>query len=196
MTQGQKVPFMFIKKISFSNFRCFSEEEVSIELEQDLTAFVGGNGCGKSAAIDGLRRLFGRTKDERTVVVEDFHLKSNESPQDICGRKMYIEVLFEFPELDGNLQRADETAPAFEPVIYAEDQSSHLRARMRLESVWDSNEYEDEVESKLYWLVGADNFGSGDDIDGKFIVAKHDRMVVRENLEFGKNSTLRIGNTF
>jgi putative ATP-dependent endonuclease of OLD family len=46
---------MFLKKVKLRNFRSFDEGEV--ELQQDLTVFVGENNGGKSNAIDAIRLL-------------------------------------------------------------------------------------------------------------------------------------------
>lgn len=40
----------------------------------DVTALVGANGCGKSAGLHGLARLFGTSPAERTLIRADFHL--------------------------------------------------------------------------------------------------------------------------
>jgi putative ATP-dependent endonuclease of the OLD family len=46
---------MHLKKITLQNFRSFDEGEV--ELQEDLTIFVGENNGGKSNAIDAIRLL-------------------------------------------------------------------------------------------------------------------------------------------
>src|ERR1035437_10159173 len=46
---------MYLKSIKLKNFRSFDMGEV--ELQKDLTVFVGENNGGKSNAIDGLRLL-------------------------------------------------------------------------------------------------------------------------------------------
>jgi predicted ATP-binding protein involved in virulence len=43
---------MRLKKISLTNFRCF--EHLDIDLHPRLTVFVGGNGAGKTAIMDGI----------------------------------------------------------------------------------------------------------------------------------------------
>lgn len=46
---------MFLKKVALRNFRSFDDGEV--ELQEDLTVFVGENNGGKSNAIDAIRLL-------------------------------------------------------------------------------------------------------------------------------------------
>ena len=57
---------MKIKCLTIQNFRCFGPNPTTINLE-DLTAFVGSNGCGKSAVLQALSRLFGITNAERSL---------------------------------------------------------------------------------------------------------------------------------
>ena len=50
---------MKIEKVSIKNFRCFGPRGTKIKLESGVTAFVGGNGSGKTAVFQALSRLFG-----------------------------------------------------------------------------------------------------------------------------------------
>ena len=43
---------MKLKLVELTNFRCF--KEVKIQLHPKLTVFVGNNGAGKSAILDGI----------------------------------------------------------------------------------------------------------------------------------------------
>ena len=126
---------MHIEKICLSNFRRFPQEEASISLEEDLTCFVGNNGSGKTALIIALKRLFGATREDRDIVRDDFHLGVKETYQDLLGRKLYIDITFGFPELN-DIDKSRETCPAFSSVIFAEEKDKNLKARIRLESIW------------------------------------------------------------
>lgn len=64
---------MHIPFVTITGFRCFGLKPVTIRLE-DMTAAVGGNGCGKSALFCALVRLFGLTAGDRTLTRSDFHL--------------------------------------------------------------------------------------------------------------------------
>lgn len=170
---------MNIEKIVVSNFRCFSEAETDIFLESDLTCFVGNNGSGKTTLILALKRLFGLTMEDRTIIRDDFYLAPGEDHKSICGRELYIEVIFSFPELKGSVQKARTVCPAFSSVIYADEEDGNLKARMRIEALWDETEYEDEVQSKIYWVTTSEEVEFGEGKDFKFPVSSHDRKHIR-----------------
>ncbi|MFW0778209.1 MAG: AAA family ATPase [Rickettsiales bacterium] len=170
---------MYLEKICLSNFRCFPEEETSIRLEKDLTCFVGNNGSGKTTLIVALKRLFGATREDRAVTRDDFYLGPEETPQDITGRELYVEVIFSFPELNGDVQKAREICPAFSSVIFADESDGKLKARMRLEAAWDDSEYEDEVQSKIYWVTTSEEVEFGEGKDLKHPVSTHDRKHIK-----------------
>lgn len=140
---------MNIEKIVVRNYRCFSGVETVVSLESDLTCFVGNNGSGKSALIVALKRLYGSTREDRTITRDDFYLAPDEDYKSISGRELYIEVIFSFPELKRDIKEARAVCPAFSSVIYADEEDGKLKARMRLEALWDETEYEDEVQSKI-----------------------------------------------
>jgi putative ATP-dependent endonuclease of OLD family len=170
---------MYLEKISLSNFRCFSEAPMTVKLEQDLTCLVGNNGSGKTTLAMALKRLFGSTREERTITREDFYLAPKEDPKEINGREMYIEVTFSFPELIKDTEKARETCPAFSSVIYADKKDGELKARMRLEALWDEAEYEDEVSSKIYWITTPNDVEFGEGKDFKLTVPSHDRKYIK-----------------
>ena len=47
---------MRLKSITLKNFRCF--EHLEVELHPRLTVFVGENGAGKTALLDGIASVF------------------------------------------------------------------------------------------------------------------------------------------
>lgn len=48
---------MFIEKLVLENFKCFGPGRTSLRLEAGMTAFIGANGSGKTAACEALLRL-------------------------------------------------------------------------------------------------------------------------------------------
>ena len=170
---------MYIEKIIASNFRCFSETPVIVPLESDQTCFVGNNGSGKTTLIVALKRLFGSSREDRTITRDDFYLAPEENYKNIAGRELYVEVIFAFPELNGDTQKAREACPAFSSVIYADEEDGKLKARMRLEALWDETEYEDEVQSKIYWVTTSEEVEFGEGKDFKFPVSSHDRKHIK-----------------
>jgi putative ATP-dependent endonuclease of the OLD family len=47
---------MFIEQLNLTNFRCFGPTSTTIDLTSGLTAFVGGNGAGKTAVMQALQK--------------------------------------------------------------------------------------------------------------------------------------------
>lgn len=170
---------MHIQEISLSNFRCFPKKETSILLEEDKTCFVGNNGSGKTTLIVALKRLFGPSREDRTITRDDFYLAPDEDYKSINGRELYVEVIFSFPELKGDTQKAREVCPAFSSVIYADEKDGKLKARMRLEALWDETEYEDEVQSKIYWVTTSEEVEFGEGKDFKSPVTSYDRKHIK-----------------
>jgi putative ATP-dependent endonuclease of OLD family len=69
---------MHIESVTIENFRCFGPEPTVVTLGPDITALIGVNGAGKTAFIEALRRLFGVTREERTLTRADVHFGRDE----------------------------------------------------------------------------------------------------------------------
>ena len=91
---------MKIETLTIKNFRCFGPEPETLTLESCVTAMVGGNGAGKTAALQALARLFGVSSAQRQFQTRDFHLRLGETEL-ISGATLAIECVLSFPELDG-----------------------------------------------------------------------------------------------
>lgn len=167
---------MYISKICFKNFRCFGPDETTLHLEPDLTFFVGNNGTGKSTVFYALKKIFGSSNEERIITKEDFYINQNEKIDKIDNREMYIDVTFDFPELSENHEELT-TVSAFEHAIYADiDKTFH--ARIRLEAKWSNAEYDDNVETKLYWIKTGETVAFGDDYELKTTVSTQERKSI------------------
>lgn len=92
---------MFIEKLVLENFKCFGPERTLLRLDRGMTAFIGANGSGKTAACEALLRLFGISGQERSVRVDDFHVPAGETDLP-ASRELTIEAVLAFPELDGS----------------------------------------------------------------------------------------------
>ncbi|MBX9950211.1 MAG: AAA family ATPase [Candidatus Obscuribacterales bacterium] len=77
---------MFLKNIELKQFRSF--ESTNIELQKDLTVFVGENNGGKSNAIDAIRLLTSPLGGRREIYCEstDLRFKSSTSHFELVGR--------------------------------------------------------------------------------------------------------------
>jgi putative ATP-dependent endonuclease of the OLD family len=95
---------MKVEKITIKNFRCFGPQGTTIRLRSAVTAFVGANGSGKTAAFQALSRLFGVTPAQRAVRRQDFHVPANEQELQ-SGATLSIESVFSalsrWPQLVG-----------------------------------------------------------------------------------------------
>lgn len=148
---------MKIETVSIRNFRCFGPNEIIIQLESCLTAFVGGNGTGKTTVFQALSRLFGVTPAQRTVRRQDFHLPANQQELQ-SGAALSIEVLFSFPELEGlDEDAAEEAVPESFRQMAASAPGAPLKARMRLQAIWtDDGTPEGSIEDDLRWITTLD----------------------------------------
>lgn len=147
---------MKIKKISITNFRCFGPKGTSLKLESGVTAFVGNNGCGKTAVFQAMSRLFG-TPTQRAVRRQDFHLPVDQQEL-LPGATLSIEVVFSFPEL-GEADQAvlQDAVPEFFQQMAASAPGAPLKARMRLQATWtDDGTPDGSIDEDLRWITTLD----------------------------------------
>ena len=155
---------MHIESVTLQNFRCFGAEPTTVTLGADMTALIGANGAGKSAFIEALRRLFGLTRDERTLARADVHFGPKESPDTVVERQIVIDVVFAFPELVGEDPDAARTVPEVFRIMTASGLGEPLKARLRLEALWKRGDsFIDEIETALYWVTHLNEIEFGDD---------------------------------
>ncbi|MDH8211843.1 AAA family ATPase, partial [Klebsiella pneumoniae] len=65
---------MQLKKIFISGFKSISNQDPqTIDLEHELTTFIGHNGTGKSTAMEALNKLFSVDNSLRSLSINDFH---------------------------------------------------------------------------------------------------------------------------
>jgi putative ATP-dependent endonuclease of OLD family len=69
---------VYIESLTLTNFQCFGPVPVRIDLDPVLTVMIGVNGAGKTAAFEGLLRLFGITQEQREIRGDDFHVPADE----------------------------------------------------------------------------------------------------------------------
>lgn len=155
---------MKIEKVSIKNFRCFGPRGTTIELQGSVTAFVGGNGSGKTAAFQALSRLFGITPAQRAVRRQDFHLPANQQELQ-PGATLSIEVIFSFPELeDTGEDVAEDAVPEFFLQMAASAPGAPLKARMMLEATWtDDGTPDGSIDEDVRWITALDDNFEWDD---------------------------------
>jgi predicted ATPase len=155
---------MKIEKISIKNFRCFGPRGTVIRLESSVTAFVGGNGSGKTAAFQALSRLFGITPAQRAVRRQDFHLPADQQELQ-SGASLSVDVVFAFPELENVDEGAAEDAvPEFFQQMAASAPDAPLKARMMLQATWtDDGTPDGSIDEDLRWIVTLEDDFEWDD---------------------------------
>jgi putative ATP-dependent endonuclease of OLD family len=155
---------MHIQSVTLQNFRCFGPESITVTLGSNVTALIGANGAGKSSFIEALRRLFGLTREERTLTRADVHFGPNEGPDTVAERQIVIDVVFAFPELAGKDQEAIRTVPEVFKIMTAAGPGQPLKARLRLEALWKRGEsFVDEIETALYWITHLNEVDFGEE---------------------------------
>lgn len=185
---------MHVELLKLWNFRSFASsnpdlepflgpQSVDVPLESETSVFIGRNGAGKSALIQALLRLFGETRDERSVQPSDFFVPPNERLESQPLRRMFIEAVLRFPELASEGGDADKTVPPAFRHMVVESEGAPPYVRMRLEASWQlAGTLDGIVEESLYWILGAGEvpFGDGDPLTKKKVsVSERGHVLVR-----------------
>lgn len=200
---------MYIRELRIKNFRCFGEKPERIELDPELSIFIGDNGSGKTTVISAIQRLFGSTSSERRITREDVHFGAGEvsgaasdqiseavdqqTLKVVTNREMFIEAILAFPELedstDGNEDSGlDVVAETFH-AMSCSGVGHPLNARIRLEAKWEFGVDEDDIEQKIYWLTSTDDVPFGDDDVAKIpMQAAHRRRIQLKFLPATRNN--------
>jgi len=149
---------MKLEKITLRNFRCFGPADTSLNIEDGLTALVGGNGSGKTTVLEALSRLFGVGSRQRSVRRRDFHLPA-ESPVLTDGASLMLEAIFVFPELHGKTEaQFADAIPEFFLQMAASAPGAPLKVRMRLQAVWtDDGTPEGSIDEDIRWITALDD---------------------------------------
>ena len=143
---------MRLKKVEISNFRSFGKEKQQIYFD-DLTAFIGNNSAGKTAALQALLKIFSDSSNDRVLYRSDFHLPKNVEIDSLTKEELYIEAIFDFPELiseDGS----SSAVPTFWEQFVVEQPGAMPYLRIRLEASWEKGSSIDgSIESNIYYIV-------------------------------------------
>jgi putative ATP-dependent endonuclease of the OLD family len=145
---------MKIKSLTVKNFRCFGPTPTVIKLD-NLTAFVGSNGCGKSSVLQALARLFGITGADRNLDRGDFHVPRESLLEKLDSIELMIEAHLEFPELAGECEPGDAVAECFWQMVIAEPDTTPY-CRVRLEGKWKKGNLPGgDIDQELWWIKTA-----------------------------------------
>ncbi|GGM22177.1 ATP-dependent endonuclease [Promicromonospora citrea] len=138
---------MYLERVTLTNFQCFGPDPHTITFDEQLTALLGVNASGKTAALQAVLRLFSVVADQREIRVEDFHVPHDET-EPAAVRTLRVDAVFAFPELDadttvdagdGNAGEDQADAAATVPEFFAQmaaDSEGQLKLRIVLDATW------------------------------------------------------------
>jgi predicted ATPase len=160
----QELATVKLERITISNFRCFGERARNIAFEPGVTAFVGGNGSGKTTVFQALSRLFGVTTGQRIVRRQDFHV-SRDQEELTSGATLFIECVFVFPELEElDEDEVEDAVPEFFLQMAASAPGEPLKVRIRLQATWtDDGTPDGTVDEDARWITTLDDEFEWDD---------------------------------
>jgi putative ATP-dependent endonuclease of the OLD family len=170
---------MKIATITLQGFRCFGHQPTTIRLSDGITALVGANGTGKTALLEGLVRVFGVTREQRTIRRSDFYMPPGHPVDDRSERKLYIDTYLVFPELEAedDLTNTHTAVPEHFKHFLVSEPGGKPFVRLRLEAIWkDDQTVDGEVEQKLFWVITDDESPSEKDITP---CSSHDRGLIQ-----------------
>lgn len=127
---------MYLEAVTIRNFQSFGPNPTTLTFSRRLTAFLGANAAGKTAACQALLRIFSVVAEQRQVRAEDFHVPHDEITVP-ASRTLSVEALFAFPELNSGHVPAG--TPAGVPEFFAQmtaDYNGVLKLRIVLEASW------------------------------------------------------------
>ncbi|HEY8453256.1 MAG TPA: AAA family ATPase [Natronosporangium sp.] len=165
---------MYIESLTLENFQCFGPGRTVIDLRPGLTAFIGANGSGKTAACQALLRLFSISTQDRAVRPADFHVPADEATAPET-RELTIEAVLAFPELEDDDEDGKEAVPEFFHRMAATGDGL-LKVRIVLKATWEDDGTAEGAVSDTRMVVHtfADEFG--DDEWALFTNAERSRI--------------------
>jgi len=142
---------MKLSKIKIYNYRSYGKEKI-IDFNE-LTTFIGNNSSGKTAALTALQKLLGATSGERSLSRSDFHIEKGEIVEEIESKELYIEVVFNFPEL-GEGANLNESIPIMFKQLTIDDEGQEPYLRIRLEAIWNrGSTLEGTIDCTIYYIT-------------------------------------------
>lgn len=143
---------MRISSLSLTNFRCFGPEAQTVRLK-DLSTLVGTNGCGKSAVLGALVRLFSVNQSDWRLQRSDFHLPADKDWDEVDEATLRVEAELRFPELDSEDDTADAAAACFKHMT-VKDTKGKLFCRIRLTGTWRKSSLpEGLIDQEVSWVM-------------------------------------------
>lgn len=168
---------MKLSKLKLYNFRSFGESEQVINFDE-LTALIGNNSAGKTAALIALNKIFADNSIDRNLERSDFFLPKNKNPEELEKQNLYIEAVFSFEELQTDQEGVLGAIPTFFDSFVVSMPSHSPYLRIRLEATWEkSNNAEGTIDSKIYYITCPEEEEIAD--ENRRIVSRHDLNGIR-----------------
>ena len=147
---------MKISSVTLRGFRCFAGLPTTIRLSDGITTLIGANGSGKTAFLEALTRVFGVTREQRTVRRNDFYIAPDEVSGTISPQELSIDVYLSFPELKKDEESGSAVAPCFHHMMLLEIGAAPV-CRVRLEATWtEDGTVDGNIDQKLWWVTTDD----------------------------------------
>ena len=163
---------MQLMKLKISNFRCFGPEVTTIHFNP-LTTFIGANSSGKTAAMVSLLKLFGAIQSDREITRSDFHLPPGKKAEELENCKLFIEAVFNFPEID-NPAQPDVAIPSFFKYFIVEEEGKEPYLRIRLDATYSNDgSLEGLIDVKYSFIIAAES----DEITASVMKPAHRNML-------------------
>lgn len=141
---------MLLSKVVISGYKSISTEHPQvIHFEPDVTALIGHNGTGKSAALEALNKIFSIDHSLRGVSASDFYLQDDADKN--LSRSMFIEAWFTMLGTENN-----PSIPTLINGLTASSENGDIIFRVRLEAElsFDYNPSGDVDEN--IWIIDGD----------------------------------------
>lgn len=143
---------MKLTKVKISNYRSFEAEQV-IDIDE-LTAIIGNNSAGKTAALAALNTMFSQNSSERLLKRSDFHLPKDKKAEEIDYLSLYIEAVFSFEEVMSDNCEESSAIPTFYQSMIIDSPEGIPILRVRLVATWErSSNLEGSIESKICYIT-------------------------------------------
>jgi len=169
---------MKISKLTIKNFQSFGPSVTTIKLV-DNTVFIGNNSTGKTAALLGLLKLFGKGQ-QREITRDDFHTPHDVDPNSMTSADLFIEATIEFPELtEDNTDHSG--IPVFFQHMIVGHQGESPYVRLRLESHWEQGLTPDGIVSSELFFV------TTPEVEDSIEIAEDDKTRMRDLSELQEN---------
>lgn len=143
---------MKLDKVKLYNFRSFSKEQI-IEFD-NITAIIGNNSEGKTAAIAALNLMFSQISNDRILKRSDFHVPKDMKPENMSKQDLYIEAVFSFDEVESENGEESSAIPLFYNSMVIDMPDGKPLLRIRLTGGWErSNNIDGSIEGKIEYIT-------------------------------------------